>query len=68
MFKITIDQENCIGCGACEAVCSENFELKEINHAFKAFVKKSKIEKISCNKEAADSCPVDVIKIENVNK
>ncbi|MAG19963.1 ferredoxin [archaeon] len=66
MFKITIDQEKCIGCGACEAVCSENFELKEINNAFKAFVKKEQVEEESCNKEAQDSCPVNCIKIENV--
>ena len=24
MFKVTIDKEKCIGCGACVAVCPEN--------------------------------------------
>ncbi len=26
-MKFIVDQENCIGCGACEATCPEVFEL-----------------------------------------
>ena len=59
-FKITIDKEKCIGCGACAAVCSDNFELNE----GKAKVKKAEVEEIGCNKDAADACPVQCIKIE----
>ena len=57
-FKITIDTEKCIGCGACAAVC-ENFEMKDN----KAHVKKAVVEEEGCNKEAADGCPVQCIKI-----
>jgi len=28
-MKVTIDRENCIGCGACEAVCPEVFQLAD---------------------------------------
>jgi len=58
-FKITIDKEKCIGCGACAAVC-ENFELKE----GKAHVKRVVVEEEGCNREASDNCPVQCIKVE----
>ena len=58
MPKITIDKEKCIGCGACAAVCPKTFEMK----GDKAVVKKQP-SSITCEKEAADSCPTDAIKI-----
>lgn len=61
-FKITIDKEKCIGCGACAAVCSENFELVE----GKAQVKNATVEEAGCSKDAADGCPVQCIKVEEV--
>ncbi len=59
-YKIKVDQEECIGCGAC-TVC-DNFELKN----GKAHVKKTEVEELGCNKEAEEICPVDAIKIEEV--
>jgi len=60
MPKIKIDKKKCIGCGACESICPRSFELKE----GKAHVKKADVKKISCEKEAAESCPVSAIIIE----
>ena len=57
-FKIEVDKEKCIGCGACAATC-DNFEMEE----GKAVAKQSKVEEIGCNQEGADVCPVDAIKI-----
>lgn len=58
---VSIDKELCIGCGACVSVCEEVFELKDDQ---KAHVKKGQEKsKSPCVKEAADSCPVDAIKI-----
>ena len=57
-MKITVTEE-CIGCGACTAAC-DNFEMKE----GKAHPKQAEVEEVGCNKEAADICPVDAIKIE----
>lgn len=56
MAKITVDKEKCIGCGACEAICPEGFELID----GKAKVKNPKAKGI---KEAVDSCPVQAVSI-----
>jgi ferredoxin len=58
MHKISVT-EDCIGCGACISVC-DLFELVE----GKSKHKKGEVEEISCEKEAADTCPVQAIKIE----
>ena len=55
--KIKVDKEKCIGCGSCVAVCPKSFEMR----GDKAVVKKSKIDKISCEKEAESTCPVQAI-------
>ncbi len=51
---VKIDEEKCIGCGACEASCSEGFEMK----GGKAIVKNGKA---TCVKEAQADCPVGAI-------
>jgi len=60
-FKIEVDEEKCIGCGACTATCN-NFEMDE----GKAKAKKAEVEEIGCNQEAADVCPVEAIKVTKV--
>jgi ferredoxin len=57
-IKIEVDKEKCIGCGACAATC-DNFELEE----GKSHAKKTEVDDIGCNQEAADVCPVEAIKI-----
>jgi len=57
-FKIEINKETCIGCGACTAQC-DNFEMD----GDKAKAKKAVVDSIGCNQEAADICPVTAIKI-----
>jgi ferredoxin len=58
MYKVTVNKE-CIGCGACVAICEKVFELKD----GKARAKVSKTDD-KCVKDAADSCPVNAIKVE----
>lgn len=58
-FKIIVDKDICIGCGACAAMC-ENFRLAD----GKSSPVKEEVEELGCNKDACDSCPVSAIKIE----
>jgi len=57
MAKIKIDEELCIGCNLCSEICSKTFELK----GEKAKVKKKEVDKVTTEKEAAESCPVSAI-------
>ena len=59
-MKISITKE-CIGCGACAAMCDEYFEVNSIAKAKKNPVEKEDEESV---KAAKDACPVDAIKLE----
>lgn len=59
-YKITHDRDKCIGCGACAAVCPDNWEMKD---DMKASPKKTELDDIGCNQQAAESCPVQIIHI-----
>jgi ferredoxin len=61
MAKIKIEQNRdiCIGCGACTSVCPDNWVMK----GDKSYPKKTELNDIDCNQEAADVCPVQCIKI-----
>ena len=59
VYKIIVDQDKCIGCGACAATCPDSFEMKD----GKAYATKAEIEEIRCEKEGESVCPVDAISI-----
>jgi len=56
---IKLDEDTCIGCGLCESICPNSFKMEDV----KAKVIKEKIAKLSCEKEAEDSCPVKAIEV-----
>jgi len=60
MKKVYIEP-GCIGCASCEVICPEVFDINS-----EAFVKEeADLEKNKeCIKEAAEVCPVGVIKYE----
>jgi len=60
VHKISVNQDTCIGCGACEATCPESFKL----NGGKAKPVKTEVEKLTCEKDAETECPVGAIKVE----
>lgn len=57
-MSISVNQETCIGCGSCAAICPSNFQMNA----------EGKSEVISqednpCAKEAAETCPVQAISL-----
>jgi len=60
-MSINVDQEKCIGCGACVAIAPATFK---INDNGKSEVINEKGDSEDVIKQAADSCPVQAISIE----
>jgi len=62
-MKGYVDEETCIGCGICEAVCSNVFKM---NDEGKAVAINSEIEESDLDDalSAKEQCPVDAIKVE----
>ena len=56
--KIEQDQEKCVGCGTCVQVCPDNWEMIETDDGPKSKPKKTELDDVGCNQDAADSCPV----------
>ena len=55
---VKVNEDVCIGCGACASVCPDVFEMSDDG---KAQVKSGADEKADCVKQAIDDCPVDAI-------
>ena len=51
----------CISCGTCEEICPKEFEVKDISYVKEEANLEENAELIE---EAADMCPVSVIKTE----
>ena len=59
MAKVVVDDDLCIGCGACVSACPECFELNEDG-------KSVVIENVTCGcdlEEVALDCPVQAITV-----
>jgi len=71
MAKIIQQHDKCIGCGTCVAVCADFFEMgtdgkAKLKGAKDAGESKLELETENpgCCKEAATSCPVQIIIVE----
>ena len=53
-----VDQDLCVGCGLCEQVCPDVFEMTDEG---KATVKAGADEGAACVQDAIDQCPVEAI-------
>lgn len=56
---IKVDQETCIGCGTCAALCPDTFKLNDNGKS--EVISQTNLE---CAKNAAASCPVQAISVE----
>ncbi len=72
MQKVIINQEKCIGCGSCTAVCPSLFEMGSDGRAsLKGGIDKGEkvekeVENVACKEDAAQGCPVQCIHIEEI--
>ena len=57
--KVHVDQDECIGCGTCEGICPEVFQLNE--ETGKSEVIKPEGGPEDLIEEAIDSCPMEAI-------
>lgn len=70
-MKIVLDREKCIGCGSCVVICPAFFEMAEDGKSKlkgkvirpKKDIEELAISSIECAQDAADSCPVQVIRV-----
>ena len=72
-YKVIVDRDTCIGCGLAPATCSEVFVMVGGKNAVAEKYRKEDLgvgvipeEVYECAKNAAESCPVDAIKIEKI--
>jgi len=59
MPEIKVDADACIGCGACVAACEKSFKMVDN----KSHPVNAKVDKVTCENEAADVCPVNCITV-----
>ncbi len=62
-MKVRVNKDACIGCGACEAICPNNFKIDDdgFSEAIKEDVAK---EDEDSARDAIDSCPTGAIEEE----
>ena len=61
-YKVSVDKEKCIGCGACASTCPAVFEMRDVKGQQKSTVKQKVTDK-PCAKEAEENCPVQAITV-----
>ena len=62
-MKAIVDQDTCIGCELCPGICPEVFEM--VGPVARVKVDPVPPEAQATAREAAESCPVEAIKIED---
>ncbi len=61
-MKAIVDEDLCIGCGACEDVCPNVFRLEDDGYSH-VIAENPTPELYACIRDAEDSCPVSAISV-----
>lgn len=63
-MRPVVDEDLCIGCGSCEEICPDVFEVGDdgISHVI-AVDPEAMCAQAGCCEEAAEECPVDAISL-----
>lgn len=62
-MKAIVDRDACIGCGLCESICPEVFEIDDESIAV-VLVDPVPQESEECAQQSEDECPVEAITTE----
>lgn len=62
-MRVSVDREKCMGCGVCESICPEVFQMGDDNIA-KVLQDPVSDSLEPAAREAADSCPEEAIQVE----
>lgn len=62
-MKVKVNRDNCIGCGACAAICSEVFEIDDEGISVAKEEEVTEEDKQAVQ-DAIDSCPTGAIEAE----
>jgi ferredoxin len=76
LMKVTVDRSNCTSCGTCWDTCPAFFE-ENTGDSFSQIIEKFRSARNiaegsapddleACVREAADLCPVQIIKVEDI--
>ncbi len=59
-MKVVVNRDNCIGCGACEALCPEVFQIDDegLSKVINNDITEELEDKVT---EAAEGCPTSAI-------
>jgi ferredoxin len=61
-MEVIVDQEVCIGCGACQEICPAVFHVNE-NLGKSEVIDEEACEFVGCCEAAEENCPVQAIKV-----
>lgn len=62
-MKVIVDQDVCIGCGACQDICPAVFHLNDIIGKSEV-IDEEACEYAGCCEAAEENCPVEAISLE----